>query len=566
MRHLSYLREGRKAAAWRVAAPVLAALLLVIGGDQSPTIPGESFIGAPTGPATPAASPVPPSWEFGTVPNAYSMSLTADAGTGRQPVTASWTYIDGLPGLNAQIDSWLLDILDAKTAPAGGRYRPAMALSTPPGRAPGPGTTLTAQPVQASGTVIVFRETEKDTAPDGTSTLTAGTVYADTGTGEVHRAADLFRPESLSGIRSLAAEAVNHNAGPTPAETTLSDVLLNDDGAIQVSTARPGIKNLESAAVTVTVGATDAGSALSDFGLHVLSQIRSRAPVAAAPASPPGLRHINCDIIPCASLTYDDGPDPKTTPQLLGILKEKNVSATFFMQGTNASANPGTAKQVTDAGHTVGNHTFSHPNLTKLSAAGVRSEIDRAGAAIRAATGTAPTCHAPALRGRQRRRAGGRGHASDPLVGRFAGLAEQEPGRFRAQSAQRNHTRRGRDHARRSRHDHRRPGRTDHNPPDPRVSPGDRSGTLRRNPAHPRADLPLPPRTAVTPRGGAKAASRKRMSPRPEDGGAEPGGARRVFAFACLPEGKVRLMSTAPDAGPCFGPSRTMEQDPALTG
>jgi hypothetical protein len=56
------------------------------------------------------------------------------------------------------------------------------------------------------------------------------------------------------------------------------------------------------------------------------------------------------------------------------------------------------------------------------------------------------------------------------------------------------------------------------------------------------------------------------MSPRPEDGGAEPGGARRVFAFACLPEGKVRLMSTAPDAGPCFGPSRTMEQDPALTG
>ncbi|GEM_PF-201542 len=395
MRHLSYLREGRKAAAWRVAAPVLAALLLVIGGDQSPTIPGESFIGAPTGPATPAASPVPPSWEFGTVPNAYSMSLTADAGTGRQPVTASWTYIDGLPGLNAQIDSWLLDILDAKTAPAGGRYRPAMALSTPPGRAPGPGTTLTAQPVQASGTVIVFRETEKDTAPDGTSTLTAGTVYADTGTGEVHRAADLFRPESLSGIRSLAAEAVNHNAGPTPAETTLSDVLLNDDGAIQVSTARPGIKNLESAAVTVTVGATDAGSALSDFGLHVLSQIRSRAPVAAAPASPPGLRHINCDIIPCASLTYDDGPDPKTTPQLLGILKEKNVSATFFMQGTNASANPGTAKQVTDAGHTVGNHTFSHPNLTKLSAAGVRSEIDRAGAAIRAATGTLPTFMRP---------------------------------------------------------------------------------------------------------------------------------------------------------------------------
>lgn len=310
-------------------------------------------------------------------------------------MTASWTYVDGLPGLNAQIDSWLLEILDAKSAPAGGRYRPAMALTTTPARAPGPGTTLTAQPVQASGTVIVYRETEKDTAPDGTSTLTAGTVYADAGTGEVHRAADLFRPESLSGIRSLAAEAVNHNAGPRPADTSLSDVLLDQEGDLRVSTARPGFKNVEPAAVTVTVGASDAGSALSDFGRNVLSQIRSRAPVAVPPASFPGLKHINCDIVPCASLTYDDGPDPKTTPQLLGILKDKNALATFFMQGANASANPGSAKEVTDAGHTVGNHTFSHPYLTKLSAAGVRGEIDRAAAAIRAATGTVPTFMRP---------------------------------------------------------------------------------------------------------------------------------------------------------------------------
>jgi peptidoglycan/xylan/chitin deacetylase (PgdA/CDA1 family) len=143
------------------------------------------------------------------------------------------------------------------------------------------------------------------------------------------------------------------------------------------------------------VGATEAGSALSDLGRNVLGQIRSRAPVAALPASLPGLKHINCDIVPCASLTYDDGPDPQTTPQLLGILKEKNALATFFMQGANVSANPGTAKQVTDAGHTVGNHTFSHPNLTKLSAAGVRGETDRAGAAIRTATGILPTFMRP---------------------------------------------------------------------------------------------------------------------------------------------------------------------------
>jgi hypothetical protein len=271
---------------------VLAALLLVCGGDRNPTGPGESFIGARTGPAASARSPASASPLFpgpGTVPNAYSMSLTARAGAvpGGQPVTASWTYIDGMPGLNAQVDAWLLGVLDAKAAPAGGRYLPAMALNTTQPVAPGPGITLAAQPVQASGTVVVVRETEEDTSPDGTSTLTSGTVYADTGTGAVHRAADLLRPDALPGIRSLAAGAAKQDTGPGRAETVLSDVLLDADGALLVTTAGSGIKNLESEAVTVTIGATEAGSALSDFGRKVLTQIRSQAPLAVrAPTSP----------------------------------------------------------------------------------------------------------------------------------------------------------------------------------------------------------------------------------------------------------------------------------------
>ena len=66
------------------------------------------------------------------------------------------------------------------------------------------------------------------------------------------------------------------------------------------------------------------------------------------------------------ALTFDDGPDPTTTPQALAILKKYNAKATFFMVGKNVSANPDIAKQVRKEGHQIGNHTWDHPSITKI--------------------------------------------------------------------------------------------------------------------------------------------------------------------------------------------------------
>jgi cellulose synthase/poly-beta-1,6-N-acetylglucosamine synthase-like glycosyltransferase/peptidoglycan/xylan/chitin deacetylase (PgdA/CDA1 family)/spore germination protein YaaH len=63
------------------------------------------------------------------------------------------------------------------------------------------------------------------------------------------------------------------------------------------------------------------------------------------------------------ALSFDDGPDPEWTPQILDILKEKNVHATFFIIGENAEAHPGLVERMLAEGHEVGNHTFTHPNL-----------------------------------------------------------------------------------------------------------------------------------------------------------------------------------------------------------
>ncbi|MBM7663467.1 peptidoglycan/xylan/chitin deacetylase (PgdA/CDA1 family) [Bacillus mesophilus] len=65
------------------------------------------------------------------------------------------------------------------------------------------------------------------------------------------------------------------------------------------------------------------------------------------------------------ALTFDDGPDPRFTPQVLDVLKENNVKATFFLMGSRAKAYPDLVKRIIDEGHIIGNHTYWHPNLVK---------------------------------------------------------------------------------------------------------------------------------------------------------------------------------------------------------
>ena len=71
------------------------------------------------------------------------------------------------------------------------------------------------------------------------------------------------------------------------------------------------------------------------------------------------------------ALTFDDGPDAVYTPMILNILKEKDVKATFFLVGNNMKKYPDVTKRIINEGHTVGNHTMNHMNITKKSFAEV---------------------------------------------------------------------------------------------------------------------------------------------------------------------------------------------------
>lgn len=89
-------------------------------------------------------------------------------------------------------------------------------------------------------------------------------------------------------------------------------------------------------------------------------------------------------------LTFDDGPDPRYTPHILDTLAEHDVRAMFFVCGAMADANRRLLSRMADEGHVVGNHTWDHPFLTRLTRSGIRSQLERTSDVVEEAYGERP--------------------------------------------------------------------------------------------------------------------------------------------------------------------------------
>jgi peptidoglycan/xylan/chitin deacetylase (PgdA/CDA1 family) len=126
----------------------------------------------------------------------------------------------------------------------------------------------------------------------------------------------------------------------------------------------------------------------------LLHGVTSAPPAHAADDCPPPIGTV-LDQTPSTlprnvALTFDDGPSPRWTPQLLDVLREHGVTATFFLIGSNVDAHPELARRILAEGHVIGDHTYTHPELDQLSRADQAAEIDRGAQAIENATGVRP--------------------------------------------------------------------------------------------------------------------------------------------------------------------------------
>lgn len=87
------------------------------------------------------------------------------------------------------------------------------------------------------------------------------------------------------------------------------------------------------------------------------------------------------------ALTFDDGPDPRFTTQILNILRENNIKATFFLIGKNVQRFPHLVKQEVDEGHAIGSHSWEHKELPKLTPQQLHEDLKKTKEEIKKASG-----------------------------------------------------------------------------------------------------------------------------------------------------------------------------------
>ncbi|MFA1544401.1 polysaccharide deacetylase family protein [Actinomadura monticuli] len=112
------------------------------------------------------------------------------------------------------------------------------------------------------------------------------------------------------------------------------------------------------------------------------------------PESTPKPPPPDCSRVKCVALTFDDGP-AESTGELLDVLAAKNVRATFFLVGENVVKHPELVRRELQAGHEIGDHSYTHADLGTASKTTVMSELTRTQDAIRRAAGFTPVLLRP---------------------------------------------------------------------------------------------------------------------------------------------------------------------------
>ena len=303
--------------------------------------------------------------DVSAVAGAYPMKLQSPTAEG------TWAYLDGATSFNAAVDRQLLAALDKHT---GAHYQPAVETA----RQDKARLSVQGTIVHTGGHYLIGR---LQITPHGPGTTAETTMVYDSATGTTVPSEALVAPAHRGELAALIRTLRGADAtAPVP----LTDLAFDAAGNLTVPTT-PANRAMG----TLRIPAAAVRPWLSTLGRH--AQDDADEPWKPPAPAPKQLRHINCDIVPCAALTYDDGPSQATTPRLLKMLEQAGAGATFFAVGGAVSYSPLIARAEHDAGFTVGNHSWNHPDLRRLSPAAVATQMQWTNSAIKAATGAAPT-------------------------------------------------------------------------------------------------------------------------------------------------------------------------------
>ena len=303
---------------------------------------------------------------------------------------------------------------------AGATELPAADLLADPAFGPvdGDGTALVCDVTAAFGPILGITFRTVTGADGGVTSDTAQSLLLNLDTGGFSEAGALWTPEAATELWQGAVERLRRDAGalsaaplqpPTEEQLALAQAALNaarlDSDALQF-VLPAGITSDELAAlgvpattepltVTVEAGAEGVAGApngwLTPEGEQVLA-VRSD-PFVGVPAWH-GAQPVDCALVACVAVTYDDGPSDFTA-ELLDTLAAQESAATFFMLGKAVQANPEVVARAASEGHELASHSMTHPDLTTITSDKARKQVLDAGKAITKITGQPVTMYRP---------------------------------------------------------------------------------------------------------------------------------------------------------------------------
>ena len=249
---------------------------------------------------------------------------------------------------------------------------------------------------------------------DGSTTWTGMDLVTTAGRAEV--AALVRSAVRASGHATLDPDEV----GAAGVDALLTDLTFSAAGDLVLLLDQGTVAPFSAGNLTVTVPQATAEPLLSERGRRVADAVRSglpyavsvptsAAPTPVAPATPvtpapvppatpavapPPAAAVDCTKLKCVALTFDDGPG-SLTGTLLDRLEAAGVVATFFVLGQNVRIHPDLVTRMVRSGMVVGNHTWDHRDMKRLSLSEARSEVDRTSAEIARVTGVSTTLLRP---------------------------------------------------------------------------------------------------------------------------------------------------------------------------
>jgi peptidoglycan/xylan/chitin deacetylase (PgdA/CDA1 family) len=314
-----------------------------------------------------------------------------------QPIDVRWPLVPGADHLNAVIEAWARDLASSfirESSPD---------ADTPPELNIGWTIPL------AAGTVVGV-EMDRYVLTGTERAQSRRTYYSDVVASSVWRGRDLFTGTGLTAAAAVVASALK-TAGrtvftdlledPDQVSATFDDVHFEPLGGVSITVSEGALGMIDGTMATVRIPDRIAEPWLSPAGRAVRDAVRSGSPYTYGGATPTATRTsstaatspgssspppaagaaVDCAVATCVALTFDDGPGPETGA-LLDILAREKVHATFFLLGRNLPAHPEFVRREAAEGHAIGNHTWSHRDLSRLSAADQASEVTRTATAL----------------------------------------------------------------------------------------------------------------------------------------------------------------------------------------